>query len=255
MGRAAVVSAWLVFGASVRGPEHERDGSPGQDAWARGRFGGDGACLCLCDGAGSASHAEAGARVVAAAVVEALREVSTAGTLAEALRGACAAGRAALLDEAAALAVSPAALACTLVAVVCVDDVVAVAHLGDGAVVGQRAGSGDLVLLSAPERGEYANETWFITSAAWEAHLRIGVYEGLAGLCVLTDGCQEAALVRGGQSSPFAPFFAPLFGFAAEVTDVEAAGVEVLQLLDGGAMRKSSGDDKTLAIAWRAAPV
>lgn len=220
-------------------------------------MGAHGACLCLCDGAGSASHAEVGARVVATAVVAALRETSTATpeALAEALRGACTAGRSALLYEAAALAVSPAALACTLVAVVCVDDVVAVAHLGDGAVVGQRAGSGELVLLSAPERGEYANETWFITSAAWEAHLRIGVYEGLAGLCVLTDGCQDAALVRGGESSPFAPFFTPLFGFAAEVTDVEAAGVEVLQLLDGAAMRKSSGDDKTLALAWRAAPV
>ncbi|MFY0534477.1 protein phosphatase 2C domain-containing protein [Nannocystis pusilla] len=249
------MNAWQVIGASVRGPEHEREGSPGQDAWAQGRFGAHGACLCLCDGAGSASHAEVGARVVAAAVVAALAEaVSRPEALVEALRGACAAGRAALLREAAAIGVAPTALACTLVAVVCSEDRVAVAHLGDGVVVGQRADTGELVVLSAPERGEYVNETWFVTSDAWQAHLRIAVHEAIAGVCALTDGCQEAALVRGAEHSPFSPFFAPLFAFAAEITDVAAAGVEVVQLLDGAAMRKSSGDDKTLALAWRQAP-
>ena len=57
------MNQWRVVGASVRGPDHERDGSPCQDAWAAGSFGAGGVCLCLCDGAGSASHAEVGARV------------------------------------------------------------------------------------------------------------------------------------------------------------------------------------------------
>ncbi len=247
------MSQWRVFGASARGPDHEREGTPCQDAWAWGPFGADGVCLCLCDGAGSAAHAEAGARVVATAMVEALREVQEAQpeAFAGALRDACAVGRAALLRESAALAVAPAALACTLVAVVCAGDTVAVAHLGDGAVIGQYVHSGELAVLSAPDRGEYVNETWFITSPAWEDHLRIGVHDGIAAISVFTDGCQEAALVRGEQVAPFAPFFAPLFTFAAEVTDVEAAGVEVLQLLEGPAMRRSSGDDKTLAVAYR----
>lgn len=192
--------------------------------------------------------------MVATAVVAALAEAASRATLAETLRGACAAGRAALLREAAELGVAPAALACTLVAVVCIDGQVAIAHIGDGAVVGQRAGSGELVVLSAPERGGYVNETWFVTSAAWEAHLRIGVHDGIAALCVLTDGCQEASLVRGEGDSPFSPFCAPLFAFTAEITDAVAADAEVVQLLDGAAMRKSSGDDKTLAVAWRQVP-
>ncbi|MDC0723576.1 PP2C family serine/threonine-protein phosphatase [Nannocystis bainbridge] len=247
--------SWQVVGASVRGPEHEREGSPGQDAWAQGPFGAHGACLCLCDGAGSASHAEVGARVVAEAVVAALTGTASGPeALVEALRGACTAGRAALLREAAEIGVAPAALACTLVAVVCSDERVAIAHLGDGVAVGRRADSGELVVLSAPDRGEYFNETWFVTSDAWQARLRIAVHEGIAGVCALTDGCQEAALVRGAEVSPYSPFFAPLFAFAAEVTDGAAASAEVVQLLDGAAMRKSSGDDKTLALAWRPVP-
>lgn len=248
------MSAWQVVGASVRGPDHAREGSPGQDAWARGPFGERGACVCLCDGAGSAPHAEVGARVVADAVVAALAEAPTSESATETLRSACAAGRAALLQRAADLAVAPTALACTLVAAVCMDGWVAVAHLGDGAVVGRRAGSDELTLLSAPDRGEYINETWFVTSAAWATHLRIGVHDGISALCVITDGCQEASLVRGDRGSPFAPFFAPLFDFTAEVSDLAAADAEVLQLLDGAAMRESSGDDKTLALAWQTSP-
>lgn len=247
------MNQWRVVGASVRGPDHERDGSPCQDAWAAGPFGAHGARLCLCDGAGSASHAEVGARVVATAVVAALAERAAEDPPQDALRSACAAGRAALLRTAADLELAPTALACTLIAVLCTGESVVVAHLGDGAVVGQRAGSSELVMLSAPDRGEYVNETWFITSADWEAHLRIGVHAGVSRLCVITDGCEAAALLRGERELPFAPFFAPLFEFTAEIADTEAAGAEVRQLLDGAAMRGSSGDDKTLVIVWREA--
>lgn len=246
---------WLVFGGSVRGPDHEREHLPCQDAWARGPAGSHGVALCLCDGAGSASHAELGARVVSAAVVEALQDLHADGpaALAEALRAACVAGRQALVREASAVAMSPAALACTLVAVVSAGDLVAVAHVGDGAVVGQRAGSGELIMLSGPDRGEYVNETWFVSSASWEARLRIDVHTRIDALCVVTDGCQDACLVQGGAPAPFAPFFAPIFAFAAEVDDANLAGGEVTQLLDGAALRTSSGDDKTLAVARRRA--
>jgi Protein phosphatase 2C len=249
------VSGWLVFGASVRGPDHERESLPCQDAWAAGPLGARGAAVCLCDGAGSAAHAEVGARAVAAAVVAALGALAPEDptTLGEALRAACAAGRGALLREAEEREVAPEALACTLVAVAALDEHVAIAHLGDGAVVGQREGSGELCLLSAPDRGEYANETFFVTSPSWEARLRVDLHDGIAAFCALTDGCQDASLVRGPAYAPFAPFCAPIFAFAAEIDDAEGGGGEVAQLLDAAALRRSSGDDKTLAVARRRA--
>ncbi|XYI02471.1 PP2C family serine/threonine-protein phosphatase [Sorangium sp. So ce1128] len=251
------MTGWLVFGASVRGPQHEQEGSPCQDAWASGPAGERRVGLCLCDGAGSAAHSEIGAAAVAAAVVEALRELEPAGPqpLCDAVRAACAAGRQALLREAEARALAPADLACTLVAAAAWGDAVAVAHLGDGAVVGRRRGDGQLVVLSAPDRGEYANETWFVSSPSWEARLRVSLHEGVDALCAFTDGCEGAALVRGRALAPYAPFCAPLLDFAAEVTDAGAASDEVARLLDAEPLRRSSGDDKTLAVALLCAPL
>ena len=205
--------------------------------------------MCLCDGAGSAAHPEIGARAVADAVVEALGAIAPPdpASLGDAIRAACEAGRDALYREAAARALAPEDLACTLLAVATWGRLVAVAHVGDGAVVGRR--SGELVVLSAPDRAEHANETWFVTSASYAARLRVAVHEGVDAVAAFTDGCQGAALVRGPASLPYAPFWEPLFAFAAEVADPEEAGGEVARMLDAGAMRQSSGDDKTLAVA------
>ena len=245
-------SRWLVFGASVRGPDHERDGRPSQDRWASAAAG-DGMILCLCDGAGSASHAEIGAEVVVSAVLDALRGVSAEAlhALPEAVAAACEAGREALLREAAARSLAPSDLACTLVAAAAWEDLAVTAHIGDGAVIARRRGSGELFLASAPDRGEHADETWFITAASWRSRLRVSLHEGVDALCAFTDGCQEASLVRGRTLGVHAPFCAPIFEFAAEVLDPAAACDEVSRLLDGEAMRRSSGDDKTLAVALR----
>jgi hypothetical protein len=165
----------------------------------------------------------------------------------EALRYACERGRAALLQEAALRALPPAELACTLVVLTARHGNTAIAHIGDGAVVGRMDRTGELRLLSAPERGEFANETWFITSACWQDHLRLYHHDAVASVCLLTDGCERASL--GVDDAPFAPFWTPLFDFASEAHDAEAACSEIARLLDGEALRRSSGDDKTLAIA------
>jgi hypothetical protein len=243
------VNGWLVFGASVRGPDHEREDLPCQDAWARGPLGDEGAALCLCDGAGSAAHPEIGATTASAAILGALRE-ARGEPLDEALRMACHAGRGALVREASARGVPLAALSCTVVAVVAVGDRVAVAHIGDGAVLARRRG-GDLSVLSAPERGEHANETFFLTSSSWESHLRVGLHEGIEALCALTDGCQDASLRRGPPLAPFAPFCAPLFDFAGEIEAAIEGDRELSMLLDADMLRRVSGDDKTLAVARR----
>lgn len=60
-----------IFGASVRGPLHRREGRPNEDAWlhARGRFG---SLAVVCDGLGSRPNARAGARAACIAVREAV---------------------------------------------------------------------------------------------------------------------------------------------------------------------------------------
>jgi hypothetical protein len=239
-----------VFGAAVCGPDHERDNAPCEDACEFAVSAEGVTALCVCDGAGSVSHAALGARKVAEAVVASLCELRPASpeALTEALRAACRRGREALLFEARERELSPEQLACTLVAVATFGNVAAVAHIGDGAVIGRVRETGELRLLSAPDRGEFANETWFITCDSWAERLRVGLHEDIEALCALSDGCQSASLV--GDQAPFPPFWSPLFDFAGEVTDVAEACAEVARLLDGEPLRRSSSDDKTLAVAF-----
>lgn len=60
-----------IFGASVRGPLHGREGRPNEDAWlhARGQFG---SLAVVCDGLGSRPNARVGAKAACIAVREAV---------------------------------------------------------------------------------------------------------------------------------------------------------------------------------------
>ena len=61
----------ISFGASVRGPLHQHEGMPNQDAWLRanGRFGN---LIVVCDGLGSKPHSSSGAKAACAAARDAI---------------------------------------------------------------------------------------------------------------------------------------------------------------------------------------
>ena len=239
-----------VFGAAVCGSDHEREQSPCADAWQYALLAEGSVALCVCDGAGSVGHGAIGAHSVARAVVAALQALAptSAETCHEALRLACERGREALLVEATRRELPPGELACTLVAVFAWQNCTAIAHVGDGAVVGRLRKTKELRVLSQPDRGEFANETWFISSPSWSDHLRLGYHEDIEVVCALTDGCERAAMSL--DQTPFAPFWSPLFDFAGEERDAAEACAEVARLLAGESLRRSSVDDKTLAIAF-----
>lgn len=64
---------WSAMGASVRGPEHRRDGRPNQDAWL-GRITREAALAVVCDGLGSRPHSAVGSRAACRAVATATRQ-------------------------------------------------------------------------------------------------------------------------------------------------------------------------------------
>ena len=83
--------SWHAFGAAVIGSGHLDAGLPCQDAFARADAG-DVFCAAVCDGAGSASASDHGARLVSSRVVESLSQClgHEAGAMAlsvDALRG------------------------------------------------------------------------------------------------------------------------------------------------------------------------
>lgn len=227
---------WIV-GASAVGASHARQETPCQDAFAERTFE-DGFAIAVSDGMGSAAAAALGARIaVDAAVIDA----DDAETMARA-------ARAALEAHAAEAGVAIGDLACTFLAICLRDGHATIAHVGDGAIVGLDP-SGNLRLLSAPENGEYVNETTPLTSDRWREALRLGhLDEACTVYAAFTDGLAHAALTAAGEPHP--GFWNPLVAALRRIEDVGSATAALQALLAGPKLAEHSDDDKTLVLAW-----
>jgi hypothetical protein len=142
--------------------------------------------------------------------------------------------------------------ATTLIVVVFGPDMAAAAQVGDGAAVVADA-AGAIYSLTVPQVSEYLNETTFLTSPNLMEALQCTFWKGCPSQgAVMSDGLQMLALKMPG-ASPHAPFFLPLFRFAAGVTDALAAQAQLAGWLASDAVRKRSDDDVTLMLITRKA--
>lgn len=177
---------WQFFGSSVRGPAHARAGQPNQDAWL-GRVNRQGALIVVCDGMGSRSRADWGARAACRAVADTVRcwaavKEAPPDLLLRAVHALWnirvhAAGR------------QECATTC-LFAVAPPDGRLVLGQLGDGLVAVLRP---ELLTLALPE-DRFSNQTTALgvaTSLAdWRVHVEPAVTPGLAVL-LATDGIAD----------------------------------------------------------------
>ncbi|CAA9356738.1 MAG: hypothetical protein AVDCRST_MAG68-4075 [uncultured Gemmatimonadetes bacterium] len=245
--------AWRVAASSVRGTRHVGAGLPCQDAHAwcvtpRGSL-----VAVVADGAGSAPLAEHGARVAADAALAHLRAADpdpAADGWEDALRGALHAARAAVEEGARAHGAAPRDLATTLIVILASEAAACAAQVGDGAALARTA-DGALHPLTAPVRGEYANETVFLSSPGGVEGAQLARVRGaLVGIAALTDGLQGLAL-QGAAGAPHPPFFGPLFHFAAEPLPAAEAQAGLDAFLTGPRVTARTDDDLTLLLAVR----
>jgi hypothetical protein len=242
-----------VIAASVRGASHERVGQPCQDAHAAAVLSGDILVAAVADGAGSAAFAGEAATLAAQRAVETVqgwereppyedgeRRVSLCAALREA--------RLALERAAEARSVSLREFATTLIVLIATRECAAAAQVGDGAaIVG--AADGSLHTLTAPQCGEYINETTFLTAPDALETAQCAVWRGTAThLALLTDGLQRLAL-KMPEGAPHAPFFAPLFRFVSEATDETQANAQLQAFLRSPRITERADDDLTLLLA------
>jgi hypothetical protein len=249
---AAPAGRWRVAAASVQGAAHLRAGVPCQDAHRWRALPGGGLVAAVADGAGSAPLADAGARLAVDAAVAWVADALAADPDADpaaALEGAFRAALEAVRAGAAARGVDPSELATTLAAAMATPARVTAAQVGDGAVVVRgRDGSLHAPAVAAP-RGEYLNETVFLTSPGALDALRATAWEAAPShLALLTDGLQLLALRLPG-GTPHAPFFEPLFRFAADEPDPERASGRLRDYLAGPRVAARADDDLTLLLA------
>lgn len=258
MAAPLIFAGWRVLGASVVGTSHRKTDRPCQDAHAYQVLP-NGALLVVADGAGSAERSEAGARLAADTALAALLEAVALGwpsseqVWREVFAAAYAQARTAIFDRAAQEGAPARDYATTLLCAALSADLLAVAQLGDGVVVAAD-GAGQYFVAAAPQRGEYANETYFLVQPQALANVAVQVYaQPVQALAVMTDGLLR--LVLDVQTiTPHAPFFNPLVAFANAAPHADQANGQLADFLDSERVSARTDDDKTLVLAVRWPP-
>ncbi len=247
---------WRVIGASVQGTAHQKMDVLCQDA-QQSRVLPDGTLLiAVADGAGSSARSQVGAQRAVEQSLDALtfaldqRRPGTDDEWQRMILGAFGKARESLLqladDEDAPLQL----FATTLTCVVATDGWLAVGRLGDGAIVAQMM-DGSSWASGRPRRGEYANETYFLTMPEAVDAVEVQTAPQAARtIAVTTDGLLRLAL-KLPDYEPHTPFFQPLLAFAAEATDEQQANAQLADFLASERVCARTDDDKTLVLAVR----
>jgi hypothetical protein len=247
--------SWRVVSASVRGAHHEALGLPCQDSCDSHITSNDVLIAAVADGASSAAHSEIGSAVATRAAIETLCAAQRLPDdphdvngwekhLTEALEAAVHSVR----KEASWRQVAVRDLATTLILVAATPLGAVAVQVGDGAVViGDR--HENLIALTAPPAGEYANETDFLCSPNL-IKVAQGRYWPVAPryVAIFSDGLQRLALQLPA-ASPHAAFFSPLFRFVSEASDRPSADDELAAFLQSPRVRARTDDDATLLLA------
>ena len=248
-------SRWRVVGAVAAGTSHERFDLPCQDAVA---YQADERHLLVAqsDGAGTAERSQYGAQTAVQAALDSLAAALDAGLPVEqagwqdTLNAAFTAARSAL-ESLAEIEEQPLrAYAATLILAVATADRLVVAQLGDGAVVAGESAD-KLFLVNRAQRGEYANETYFLTQEDALEQVQLSVYEKAVNmLVVMSDGLTRLAMQLPAQE-PYLPFFQPLLAFAAHANEEEQAAAHLVEFLTSKRVCDRTDDDKSLVLAVR----
>jgi len=250
---------WRVFAAAAIGKSHIDGGTPCQDAFAH-EVVGDTLLATVCDGAGSQplSHigSEALSRLVVAALVARVGKGESLAALdAEAFRSAItdilANARAEIAVEAEAAGVLLGCYAATLVGAVATGAGGYLFHIGDGQGAAQPQLETEPEILSMPENGEYANETYFFSGEEWREHLRITpITQPIRTVALMSDGAAPFAMTKG-NTALFRPFIDPVEKFLATASAADGCAALASTLEDPRTYR-ITGDDKTLLLAlWQ----
>ena len=243
---------WTAVARSDMGTNHQEQGLPCQDY---GNF-----CLfndvmvgAVADGAGSAKHSDVGAQLAVEGVLGYLggivqysqplseqeaRKLFTQ-TLKKVLRS--------LHRQAAKDGYAVSELACTLLVFIATPDWLTAMQIGDGFIV-VRSPESVPQLLFQPDKGEFANETTFITSENALEEMQVQVFPHQQEfICAATDGLERVA-IRLSDWTPFSPFFQPLEECLREPTSQQEKDEYIQNFLASERLNRRTSDDKTLLL-------
>lgn len=246
------VIGWRIVSASVCGSSHERAGQVGQDSnyWTKLEQGI--LVAAIADGSGSARLGHLGAKLSSRISVETICKFYPFQLCSHSLKSlmveSVKASLSAIETEAKAHNARLEDFACTLIVFIASPGSLAIAQIGDGAVV-IKENDGAIATLTSPSYGEYINETTFLTSRDAFDVMQINVCQkSITHIAAFSDGLQRLGLNMP-QGSPHLPFFSPLFDFISNVIDTRKARAELEDFLRSPRVQERTDDDLTLLLA------
>lgn len=259
------VDEWIIASASVIGSSHQKTSAPCQDASViQISESGEWVAIVVSDGAGTASHSQEGSSFLATFFARSL--ISLSAELSSRAPGQwindyvierILEARHSLRAKADSDDISK--YHCTLVACLLGPSGGFAIHIGDGAIFGGRAGHGpisgeaelnDNFFISAPDNGEYSNETYFVTEGNWIKNLRITPMPRLDWIYACTDGGTALSMVS--DKEPKEGFIVPVLKEVLNKSNTADRNATLVDILANPQADKVTGDDKTIAIACRA---
>jgi hypothetical protein len=246
---------WKVFFACAAGGHHLAGNAPCQDS---GHYTvADGTLIgVVCDGAGSAAEGHRGSDFIARRVPSLISEAIASGRLAkdagsdprDGLLQIIESARSELGAIAASRQLELRDFACTLVGCVTSTHGGFFFHIGDGFGIHLRH-DGESV-LSHPENGEYADETYFVTDDNWKDHLRVTPIGAVRRGCLIglmTDGASPFAINRM-KTGFYRPFIDPVVSFLSNAS-ADHGNRALQNVLESEKTLEITADDKTLLLA------
>jgi len=245
---------WRVAGASIAGTSHQRSSVPCQDylEFLRCEIAGEPALVAaIADGAGSAALSHVGAKEVVKALVSAVGAANCA--VAEVNFAASQSWfRNALVhlqESAAREKLETRDMDCTALLAILAERHAVFAQIGDGAWIADA--NGILEPMTWPYKGEFANETKFLTSPGAIDSMQFRKCEQpLTAVAGFTDGIETLALNMV-TKTVHAPFFTRMFGELEKCEDDTSLLSPLISFLSSDRVNERTDDDKTLVVARR----
>lgn len=256
---------WRSLSRSVVGTRHQHRQLPCQDAGGS-RILGDIMLGAIADGAGSASQSEIGANLAVKTTLDYLTNLEqwlqpddrhlgwptlvrspTEPQIKRLFERTTHKVRATLKQQAEQNGYGFEDLASTVLAFVATPHWFAAMQIGDGFIVGS-SGDGTYQLMFQPDKGEFVNQTTFVTASTALEDLQVRVVSGAPKfICAATDAFERLAL-KTQDWSTYAPFFKPLEEYLLETPNPEAEDTYIMDFLDSEHLNSHTDDDKTLLL-------
>ena len=208
--------------------------------------------ICVVsDGAGSASRSEYSARLTCDLVADSIARADSerAHSKSFALE-TLEAVRSALRQEASQENLSVREFACTLLVCIATPNRTTFWQIGDGAICFRFPAEDTYRFAFWPAKGEYANETYFVTDSESMNELEFDSIDSIADIALFSDGLERLALdFKAGEVHT--KFFTGLFPYlyreaAGHLTEIEE---KLKDFLGSERINSKTDDDKTLILA------